>query len=145
LALCGPVVADVCGSPEPADPGQQRSLQRVKSKQIEELNSWGEFVSKHNAQLEELRKVHAADLEKRTGSLRATREQLQKTSVEVAELREAQVAARAKAVATANEALQDAVSLAVASGAKETDVVKAMRKRGVTVERLETGELRVVK
>jgi hypothetical protein len=52
---------------------------------------------------------------------------------------------RAKAVEQARDALQDAVSLAVASGASEEEVVKAMRKRGVHVERLESGELKVVK
>ena len=78
-------------------------------------------------ELEELRAVHAADLEKRGGALRATREQLQETSREVASLR------------ATREALQDAVSLAVASGASEEEVAEAMRKRGVSVERTRAG------
>jgi hypothetical protein len=78
-------------------------------------------------ELEELRAVHAADLEKRGGALRATREQLQETSREVASLR------------ATREALQDAVSLAVASGASEEEVAEAMRKRGVSVEHTRAG------
>ena len=61
--------------------------------------------------------MHAADLEKRGGALRATREQLQETSREVASLR------------ATREALQDAVSLAVASGASEEEVAEATRAR----------------
>ena len=80
-----------------------------------------------DVELEELRAVHAADLEKRGGALRATREQLQETSREVASLR------------ATREALQDAVSLAVASGASEEEVAEAMRKRGVSVERTRAG------
>lgn len=124
-----------------------------------------QLVSKHALEIEELRQVHAADLEKRGGALRTTREQLQQTSSEIATLRDQheqsqrtakeasdavkeyakEASERAKAVEQARDALQDAVSLAVASGASEEEVVKAMRKRGVHVERLESGELKVVK
>ena len=118
-----------------------------------------EAARERAAALEELRAVHAADLEKRGGALRATREQLQEASREVASLREqfdvssktaraaelaaaeasAEAQSRARAAEATRAALQDAVSLAVASGASEEEVIAAMRKRGVTVERTERG------
>jgi hypothetical protein len=118
-----------------------------------------EAARERAAALEELRAVHAADLEKRGGALRATREQLQEASREVASLREqfdvssksaraaelaaaeasAEAQSRARAAEATRAALQDAVSLAVASGASEEEVIAAMRKRGVAVERTERG------
>jgi hypothetical protein len=118
-----------------------------------------EAARERAAALEELRAVHAADLEKRGGALRATREQLQEASREVASLREqfdvssqtaraaelaaaeasAEAQSRALAAEATRAALQDAVSLAVASGASEEEVIAAMRKRGVAVERTERG------
>ena len=95
--------------------------------------------------------MHAADLEARGASLQTTRRQLQEASAQVAELRanhersetEARDAAEAARAADAAareqrrvaessmKALQDAVSLAVASGASEEHVRNAMRAHGV--------------
>ena len=121
-----------------------------------------ELAAEHERKLEEMRQVHAADVEKRGGALKTTRVQLQETSAQVAKLRElheksaaeartADAASRraddrARVAREAREAtlraLQDAVSLAVASGAAEADIRKSMRKHGVVLLN-ENGELRV--
>ena len=105
----------------------------------------------HAARVKELKQVHAADLEARSASLHTTRRQLRDASAQVAELRanhersesdarHAADAARAadaaareqrRAAESSIKALQDAVSLAVASGASEDAVRNAMREHGV--------------
>jgi hypothetical protein len=121
------------------------------------------WASEQAAAVEALKAAHAIELEKRQGAHKTTREQLTETADQVRELRgrhersaaearaaeastslaESQARKAHRAGEAATRALQEAVHLAVASGASESDVRKALLVHGVVVYR-EAGELRVL-
>lgn len=134
--------------PSQSDEAHAREVEKIRE----------ELEKARVAEIAALKAAHARDLEKRQGALKSTREQLKETADEIQTLRGQHERSAAEASASRAEsearkarrlgeatakALQEAVQLAVASGAGEAEVRRALHTHGIGVYS-EGGELRVM-